>query len=318
MRPIRDYIVVKVPTIFIDETRYKGLNGKMIMMNVFHQPERNVRCHGICVTVPVFLGQMPIVGMTDASERPQRHSTDDDFPIDYKRLKDIPMEVRPGDKVYFHYNCLLPDRHDMLFNHLHLYSKQEMVNGHMTMMHYYRVKYDLIFAVVRYTKLADHMPEFDWNREKEISPFKGIIDPSGDQPIVQDMRYLQGDNVYRKEIQMIGAYVLVEPDMESWDDISIPIPQTVNGKVLMDKFNKPIMKPKEQWLVTKSQPQQRFLQGWVRHIGSPLLGDELDGLREGLYIHFRPRTDTRLDFEGKEYFRMRQRHINAYVKNKSL
>lgn len=309
MNIIRDFIVVKVPSIFIDESRYQGINGKTILLNVFHRPEHHVRTCGIVTSIPMFLGQYPI--MQNPGGLPSYH--DDPPSGQFKRMSDIPLEVQVGDKVYFHYNALLPDHHSRLFNHLWIGSKKEFVDGREQTFQYFRVKYDMVFAAVRYEKLVQSMPDFNWKDEGKLEPFKPIIDPRSDAPLVREDRFRLGESCYRKVITMIGSYVLVEPDMESWKEISIPIPQSVGGRELKDRHGETLMKPESEWLVTKAQPEERYLQGWIRHIGSPLIGDDLDGMGEGMYVHFRPLANTKMDFEGKEFFRMRQRHIHAYI-----
>lgn len=304
MRLVRDFIIVKVPSVFIDETKYKGLNGMNIMLNVFHRPEHHTRNYGIVVSTPISLGKWPIISQPT-------------FPggkSHYRRMSDIPMDIEVGDKVYFHYNCLLPDTHTRLYNYLFVKSQKEIVNGKEVNFLYFRIKYDLCFAVVRYHKTHASMKDFTWDMEEQLKPLTCPIDPSGDEELKQEERFIASDNVYRKEVKMIGSYVFVEPDMETWEDISIPIPQVgSNGKILLDDKGNKIMKPKDQWIVSKAQPEERDLEGWVRHIGPPLKGDHELSAREGTKIIFRPHANTKLNFEGKDYFRMRQRHIIAYV-----
>jgi len=116
---------------------------------------------------------------------------------------------------------------------------------------------------------------------------------------------------------MVGSYVFVEPDMESWEDISIPIPERLNGRIVVNADGSTRMKPKEQWLVTKSMPSERYLRGWVRYSGSPLTGDK-EFVRPGMYVYFQRFADTKIRFEGFDYFRMRQRHILCIDNAKSL
>ena len=116
---------------------------------------------------------------------------------------------------------------------------------------------------------------------------------------------------------MIGSYVFVEPDMETWEDISIPIPETVNGKILLQPDGSPKLKDKKYWLVTKSMPAERYLRGWVRYSGTPLKGDK-EFVQPGMYVYFQRHSDTKIRFEGFDYFRMRQRHILCIETAKSL
>ncbi len=100
----------------------------------------------------------------------------------------------------------------------------------------------------------------------------------------------------------IGSYTLVKPDLESWDDISIP----TYSEVLGDD-GKPMLKPKEQWLITKTAPEARYLSGFVEHIGTPLHGDNLE-MKDGDKIIYRRNADWNQSIEGKQYFSIRQRH----------
>ena len=50
---------------------------------------------------------------------------------------------------------------------------------------------------------------------------------------------------------MIGGYTLIEPDMETWDDILLPIYRISNGVPLVDKNGNKIKNPKEKWIQRK-------------------------------------------------------------------
>lgn len=104
-------------------------------------------------------------------------------------------------------------------------------------------------------------------------------------------------------ITPVGSYVLVDPDMETWEEIQIPTYSSMK-----DKEGNPILKPKEQWIFTKAAPEARFLQGFVRHVGPPLKGDKRE-LELGQKIWFRKWADWTNHIEGHDYFAIRQRHI---------
>jgi len=57
----------------------------------------------------------------------------------------------------------------------------------------------------------------------------------------------------------IGGYTLVDPDFETWEDISVPTYSDLIGKDGL-----PILKPKSQWLVRKSAPGYKYLTGFAR------------------------------------------------------
>lgn len=101
----------------------------------------------------------------------------------------------------------------------------------------------------------------------------------------------------------IGSYTLIEPDMETWEDISVPTYSNIKGK-----DGKPMLKPKEQWLVKKVAPGAKYLLGFVRHVGTPLKGTECD-VQAGDRIIYRRMADWRNIVEGKEYYAILHRHI---------
>src|SRR5687768_13432878 len=104
MQILHEHIIIKTPTIFQDETRFKGLEGHKIMIDVLTNPEKHVRDYGEVVSVPYSLPNMPIA--QDHLGMPARH----DHPgLRFKYADHIERDVRIGDRVYFHRNCILPD-----------------------------------------------------------------------------------------------------------------------------------------------------------------------------------------------------------------
>jgi hypothetical protein len=272
MNIIREHIVVKVPSVFIEESKYKGLEGKTIILNVLYNPEQHVRCYGIVTSVPDDLTATPL--FSDHIGAPAYH----DYPTNtWKTNEDIQLEVQVGDKVYFHYNCLLPDQQGgSLYNKLYLKSEKD-AEGQI--WHYFRIKYDLIFAAVRFNKANNVSQDFNWDMEKDLK----ASFPTADGSFLYMYTDKTGfDHLYRKQVIMIGSYVFIEPDMETWEDISIPIPLVINGKKILNPDGSVKMRPKEEWLVTKKEPEDKYLRGWVRYCGSPLNGDR-EFLRPGMY-----------------------------------
>lgn len=106
-----------------------------------------------------------------------------------------------------------------------------------------------------------------------------------------------------KEIIMIGSYVLCYPDMESWEDILVPIYSDIK-----DAEGNPILKPKDQWLQRKVRPEAKFLKAFVKHVGKPLKGDTCE-VEVGQRIWYRRNADWINTVEGVDYFAIRQRHI---------
>lgn len=109
------------------------------------------------------------------------------------------------------------------------------------------------------------------------------------------------------EIIPNATWTLVEPDMETWDDILIPtyFPANLTG-------GKKVQRPKKEWLAMKSRPDAKLLQGFVRHVGPPLIGDELD-LKQGQKILYKKDADFRVTIEGQEYFLIKQKDIEVII-----
>lgn len=109
------------------------------------------------------------------------------------------------------------------------------------------------------------------------------------------------------EIIMIGDHVLVEPDMETEDDILHPVyydPSLTGGKM--------VLKPKKEWLLVKPNTEPKHRLGWVRKVGTPLKGTETD-FKEGDRIVFHKNADYPIEVNGKQYYCMKKNHILATV-----
>lgn len=113
-----------------------------------------------------------------------------------------------------------------------------------------------------------------------------------------------------KEIIMIGGYTMISQDMESWESTLVPTPEVINGEVMVDKYNNPIMKPKEEWLMVKLKPEAVYLSGHVLNVGQPLKGDKTE-IENGQKIIYRNNADWPVTIEGQSYLIIRQRHIIA-------
>lgn len=123
-----------------------------------------------------------------------------------------------------------------------------------------------------------------------------------DQVICAARTTLTSDSVVTNIIP-IGGYTLIDPDFESWDDILVPTYSNI-----MDKAGKPQLRPKSQWLQKKVAPSYKYLTGFVRHVGSPLIGDETE-IEVGQKIWYRQNADWQVKIEERDYFVVRQRHI---------
>jgi len=106
-----------------------------------------------------------------------------------------------------------------------------------------------------------------------------------------------------------SSYILVDPDMETWDDILIPTRSNIMGK-----DGKPMLRPKDQWIQAKTAPQKKFLLGFVRHVGTPWKGDTCDVV-PGDRIIYRRHSDWTNKIEGHDYFAILHKHLVGKFEN---
>lgn len=153
-----------------------------------------------------------------------------------------------------------------------------------------------------------------------LSDNKNLIDKKNQiykiayENILCAIRDFTGDGKELREIIMIGGYTMIEPDFETWEQTLIPIPQKLNGKVVVDKHGNPIMKPRDQWLIAKLKPELKYLSGFVVNVGKPLKGDS-NNLKPGDKIIYTKNADWKIHIEGADYFIIKQRHILAHEIN---
>lgn len=171
------------------------------------------------------------------------------------------------------------------------------------------------FASQKYKLLSDIEPEiqigdriyFHYNTIQT----RGILKEEGQHPNRTWWFQVRYDTVIcsvrNGVIIPIGSWVLVEPDYETWDDILI---ETYSH--LRDKDGRPLLKPKDQWIQKKVEPSYHYLKGFVRHVGTPLKGDKRE-VNPGDKIVYRKNADWKVQIEGKEYFAIRQRHIEGIL-----
>ena len=124
----------------------------------------------------------------------------------------------------------------------------------------------------------------------------------------------QGYNGYKQQrIVMQGNWALLQPNMETWEDITIPLPG----------------KPKEEWLVTKVAPGAKWSvevdedsgkQNWkMTTEGLPLEGTiksirHRDDIKDGDQVLFMRDADAPITVEGKEYTCMYHDEILVKIK----
>ncbi len=246
MRAGDNYIIFETDKLFDDHVT---INGRDIYFDPMFEPAKHVRTYGTVIQIPHKLTSIPMMQESNGVPYPAEKT-----PYRYKYVKDIVMEVQPGDRIYFHFNTIVKMRQNMI---------REFKDKLGTPIRWwFKVRYDQVICAVR---------------DNRIIP--------------------------------IGGYALIEPDMESLEDILIPIATTgADGKAIRDQRGNPIMKPKEQWLQVKERPTAKYMRGWVRHVGTPLDGDICE-IHQDQLIYYRPNADWVNTIEGKEYFAIRQKHI---------
>lgn len=246
MRAGDNYIIFETDKLFDDHVT---INGRDIFFDPMFEPAKHVRTYGAVIQVPHKLTNIPMMQESNGVPYPAEKT-----PYRYKFVKDIVMEVQPGDRIYFHFNTIVKMKQNMV---------REFKDKLGTPVRWwFKVRYDQVICAVR---------------EGQIIP--------------------------------IGGYTLIEPDMESLDDILVPIAMTgADGKAMKDVHGNTLMKPQDQWLQVKERPSAKYMRGWVRYVGTPLNGDirEVD---EGQLIYYRPNADWTVRIEGKEFYAIRQKHI---------
>jgi co-chaperonin GroES (HSP10) len=109
------------------------------------------------------------------------------------------------------------------------------------------------------------------------------------------------------EIIMQSDWCLVEPNMETWEENMIPTPVVVNGKPLTNPDGSIRYRPKEEWIVTKTQPEHKPLEAFMRHF-TPFCE-----LEEGDKIIYNQGANWPVIVEGKEYFAVQQGDVLCKV-----
>ena len=89
-------------------------------------------------------------------------------------------------------------------------------------------------------------------------------------------------------IHMQGGWVFVEPDMETWDDIT-----TKSG------------------ILTKTKPEAKALKGYIRHIRNR------DDMKAGHHILYITDADWKIKVEGKDYYVIHEDDILATTRDAS-
>lgn len=240
MKSFQNFLIFKTDLLFEDHVKYKGVGGRELSLDSSFDPARHCRIYGEVVSLPMRLSpNIPI-----SQEHKGTPSFHEQSPYRYKYLSDVEMEIKIGDRVYFHFNTIKP--HNIV-----------RVDGvHPDRIWFIKVRYEQVICAVRDGKII-----------------------------------------------MTGGHTLIDPDFESWKDISIP-----TYSDLKDKDGNYILKPESQWLVKKSAPGYAYLTGFVSAVGSPLKGDTCE-VKVGQKIWYHRNADWMVKIEGREYFVIKQRHL---------
>lgn len=109
------------------------------------------------------------------------------------------------------------------------------------------------------------------------------------------------------KVIMIGSYCLIEPDMESYEDILLPVyyPIEITG-------GKKVPKPKSEWIQMKVEPEAKALRGFVRAVGSPFKGEECY-VKPGDHILYENGSKLTVNIEGKKYLAIRQHRLMGVI-----
>lgn len=268
MKYHNDLVIVKLPELLKEESKFKGIDGKPLIIDAAFNPERHVRNYGEIVSVPNKLSaHKPFI--LDPVGPPMYM---EEAPMHVIGLDKIPIVLKPGDKAYFHHNMVL-----WALEGQNMVKEERHKDG--TRTYWISIQYDQVFCGVRDGKIIAN-----------------------------------------------ATWVLIEPDMESWDDIYHPVPELDKDgnpkikwtkkwddkKQLMEDVPEPVLLPKEKWIQMKVAPEHKAVRGFVKHIGEPIDGDTCD-INVGDHIIYRTHGDFKVEIEGKEYFLIRQRHIEGFV-----
>lgn len=206
------------------------------------------------------------------------------------KMNAIEQEVKIGDRVYFHYNQMREE------------NRYKLDDGRKI----YKVRYDQIICVVRQGYQLDVEVMADLKVNDPLF-YAHVID--GNIEVLSHL-YNKGKAERYSKIIMIGGHVLVKPVWEDQvedlgiGDVKLPgYSALANAKGRVNKLG----------LVVDLHEKPKPLEGIVKHIGSPLKGEEDLGVEPGDKVIFLPESDWENTIEGEKYFVMKQRDLLAKV-----
>lgn len=136
MIPFNNYIIIKTDALFNDKASFKGLNGRDIVLDPKFDPQKHTRTYGEVVSLPVNLTSKPVTQEHRGSPSPS-----DSSPFEYKFISDVSPDVQVGDRIYYHYNCLV----------MRNCVKEEGVHPNKTW--YFKISYEQVICAIREGKI---------------------------------------------------------------------------------------------------------------------------------------------------------------------
>jgi co-chaperonin GroES (HSP10) len=133
--------------------------------------------------------------------------------------------------------------------------------------------------------------------DRKMGPYQGgmmyAVRVDEIQAVVRKKAVFEGYNALQKErVVMQGGWVLVKLDMETWEEITIPVPGH------------------EQGIIIKSAPEAKPLRGWVEEV------NHRKDLKRGDHIIFERDADAPCTVEGHDYTIMKDEDILATIQSK--
>jgi len=266
-----DYVLFAVREYYNDKVTF---NNNELKLDPSFDPARHVNICGEVAQVPIRLSNKPIMIMKERLGFPG-YGPIRGVPTDYDKNNLDSIYASKAPKVHrMHDIAMEVEPGDKIYFHYNTLLREDNFVADNLMginaldFDLWKVRYDQIFCVIRPRK-----------------------------------KKKQGN-----EIIMIGSWCLVEPDMETWDDIVYPTYYDIIDPIT----NKKKLRPKEEWIQVKKRPEKQYLKGHLKHVGTPLK-DIKRQLNQGDYIVYTPNADFEIEVEGKKYFAIRQNHIEGVI-----
>jgi len=230
------------------------------------------------------------------------------YKAEYKTTADIEQDVRVRDRVYVHFNSIVPENRIKNNDGRTIYKVAYHNVLCVVRDYFFSINLDLIDSVKRegesYRECVDSFldnPDQDRFKGYSVYDCKGVGkvgDNHGQFEIHNDHPFVKYIN--SPSIIPIGGYVLVEPSYDGEvQDIGMG-------------YDKAKVSASGLVIDLVSEPKQQ--EGIVRYVGTPLKGDE-EIVKPGDKILYEKNADWLMKIEGKEYFVIRQRDLLAVIED---